>query len=666
MKKIIAIALISLLSKTAIAAPPPVPSISGPNTSTSGTYTLTWQSNGAARYVLQGEGAGTIYNGTANSTVRINTNGVYSYKVKACDSSGYASGCSNYSNTISVTVNIPAPPPVPSISGPSTSTSGTYTLTWQSNNAARYVLQGEGAGTIYNGTENSTVRTNTNGVYSYKVKACDSSGYASGCSNYSNTISVTVNIPSQNQSPIAKADTLTSEKYGPEVCINVLDNDSDPDHDNIYVSDVWSADNGITRLNNGKACYRPNKDFHGSDSFSYTINDGRGKTSTALVDVDVKPWQIYIKATENSNTPITSSKTGDYVVSWLSVPGAEYYELTGETRGVIARTEKEKLHVRRKVVGTELNNYAYKVKACTNSGVCIDNSDTKSVIVGLGKTTTNSFITNIYLNKDRYNNCPEYTDYTCEEYDEDLCICSKQNEEYGGTVKFSDAVSFTAQARTNDTDSCSNIGYDPHSCNRADIFKRITETALNRKIKIEFTLKVLDYDWHSETNLWWIVFQDHINTGGDGNPPLSALVISRKGEDKLVFKHEYRDCLWGVIEYGENKDLCVDNPATNVPTHEVIVAERNPADGSTTPNYHRITIEINEGDGTEDAGMKVTIGDTQLSDAKYQVRSKIISEQQHSYGFGIYHSYDKSNLQGVGQKLEAIVEDLDILETTNK
>jgi len=40
--------------------------------------------------------------------------------------------------------------------------------------------------------------------------------------------------------------------------------------------------------NNGTdVTYTPDKDYSGSDSFSYTISDGNGRTYTATVDVTV-------------------------------------------------------------------------------------------------------------------------------------------------------------------------------------------------------------------------------------------------------------------------------------------------------------------------------------------------------------------------------------------
>ncbi|MCV7221205.1 cadherin-like domain-containing protein, partial [Mycolicibacterium elephantis] len=63
----------------------------------------------------------------------------------------------------------------------------------------------------------------------------------------------------------------------------------DVDGDALSVTTVGSADNGTVTLTDGVITYTPDADFHGTDSFTYTIADGNGGTATAAVYVTVNP-----------------------------------------------------------------------------------------------------------------------------------------------------------------------------------------------------------------------------------------------------------------------------------------------------------------------------------------------------------------------------------------
>jgi len=90
-----------------------------------------------------------------------------------------------------------------------------------------------------------------------------------------------------NSAPTALADSATTNK-GQAVTINVLANDSDPDGNAIHVVGVAQPANGSATLNSdNRITYTPNSSFVGIDSFSYTISDSAGATSTAIVTVTV-------------------------------------------------------------------------------------------------------------------------------------------------------------------------------------------------------------------------------------------------------------------------------------------------------------------------------------------------------------------------------------------
>jgi hypothetical protein len=73
------------------------------------------------------------------------------------------------------------------------------------------------------------------------------------------------------------------------VTIPVLANDTDVDGDALTVSGVCGASNGTVTTDGGSVTYTPASNFNGTDSFSYTIEDGNGGSATATVTVTVNP-----------------------------------------------------------------------------------------------------------------------------------------------------------------------------------------------------------------------------------------------------------------------------------------------------------------------------------------------------------------------------------------
>ena len=69
----------------------------------------------------------------------------------------------------------------------------------------------------------------------------------------------------------------------------LLGNDSDVDGDALSIVSVQNAVNGSVKLENGNVVFTPAKDFNGTGSFTYTISDGHGGTSTATVTVGINP-----------------------------------------------------------------------------------------------------------------------------------------------------------------------------------------------------------------------------------------------------------------------------------------------------------------------------------------------------------------------------------------
>ena len=90
-----------------------------------------------------------------------------------------------------------------------------------------------------------------------------------------------------NTPPVANDDSAET-KYETKVTIDVLSNDSDADGDSLTIQAVSTPSHGNASIENGKVEYTPASGFSGTDSFTYTINDGNGATASATVTVTVK------------------------------------------------------------------------------------------------------------------------------------------------------------------------------------------------------------------------------------------------------------------------------------------------------------------------------------------------------------------------------------------
>jgi CSLREA domain-containing protein len=109
-----------------------------------------------------------------------------------------------------------------------------------------------------------------------------------------------------NAPPIAVDDAATFEVNSGTHMINVLANDSDPDSDPLTITAVTQGAHGGVANNSSSVSYTPNTNFIGSDTFTYTIDDGHGHTATATVTitvVDTTPPVLTVSTTVSTLWP---------------------------------------------------------------------------------------------------------------------------------------------------------------------------------------------------------------------------------------------------------------------------------------------------------------------------------------------------------------------------
>jgi serine protease len=126
-----------------------------------------------------------------------------------------------------------------------------------------------------------------------------------------------------NAAPIAVADSASTIQ-GQPIRINVLANDSDPDGDSLNLVSVSAPDRGAVVINSDKTVtYTPPAGFVGPASFSYTIADAAGLTSTASVSVNNQPTPI-VRVTDLDATVRTNNRR-----QWQAVVAVQVQSGTG-------------------------------------------------------------------------------------------------------------------------------------------------------------------------------------------------------------------------------------------------------------------------------------------------------------------------------------------------
>ena len=141
-------------------------------------------------------------------------------------------------------------------------------------------------------------KANFNGSDSFTFKVSDKTTDSAAAT-------VSISVKAVNDKPNADDDSAMTQEDKLIVKIDVLANDTDVDNDSLKISSVTQGKNGSVSINaDNTLSYTPKANYCGSDTFTYTVHDGKGGTNTAKVNVKVKAVN---DAPRFTSTPVTTA-----------------------------------------------------------------------------------------------------------------------------------------------------------------------------------------------------------------------------------------------------------------------------------------------------------------------------------------------------------------------
>jgi len=155
--------------------------------------------------------------------------------------------------------------------------------------------------------------------------------YVFGGEDAQETITGTVEVFISGVAPTPADDAFVTNEDVP-ITFNVLTNDTDPSGLAVSISNISNPLGGtvIQESGNGSLTYTPDKDFNGTDRFTYTIVNEEGSVATAEVVITVFPVN---DPPAFASTPVTAGVTGllyEYNVQVQDVDGPNV-TITGDT-----------------------------------------------------------------------------------------------------------------------------------------------------------------------------------------------------------------------------------------------------------------------------------------------------------------------------------------------
>lgn len=161
---------------------------------------------------------------------------------------------------------------------------------------------------------------------------------AGGAKGDTDTISVAVS--QANQPPVSAADVIALAPGQAEAVVDVLANDTDANGDPLTVATVNASPRGSTRRNaDNTITYTPDFGYSGTDSFSYTVSDGKGGVASGTVNVTVFGNGLVVNPANPKKRDLFFAATpGDDQVQLIRARREVRVLLNGQDQGTFAAT----------------------------------------------------------------------------------------------------------------------------------------------------------------------------------------------------------------------------------------------------------------------------------------------------------------------------------------
>lgn len=113
--------------------------------------------------------------------------------------------------------------------------------------------------------------------------------YALRRNENTDTLQASIKIEAVREAPRAENDTVRAPSEE-AVQLAPLENDDSPDERPLRLADIGSPTDGTLKVNedSSRITYVPDEDFAGTDRFTYSVSDSRGKRDQAVISVEVE------------------------------------------------------------------------------------------------------------------------------------------------------------------------------------------------------------------------------------------------------------------------------------------------------------------------------------------------------------------------------------------
>lgn len=330
------LALIAVLAATLLGM------AGGAHAATAGEVTLAWDPNpetNIQRYELQyGTSSGnrplTVNAGInlSTSVPGLNPGTTYYFAVVARNTFGQASPPSaEISYTVPGTLNTAPVGNAASVSlDEDSQTAVTLTATDAEGDSLTYAIVDTPAkGTLSGTPPHLTYKAsaNLNGADSFTFQVFD--GVL-----HSETVAVNITITPVNDVPVANGRSVTTKE---DTSVSITLSGSDPDGDTLSYAIVQGPTRGTLSGTGTNRTYQPTSNVHGSDSFTFTVSDGRVTSAPATVSITVTPVNdLPVANPQNVSTTEDNPKSITLTASDIDLDVLTYSIVTAPVNGTIS------------------------------------------------------------------------------------------------------------------------------------------------------------------------------------------------------------------------------------------------------------------------------------------------------------------------------------------